>query len=104
MHCVHRATPLKGRPMTDSNYINRLVDWIVNRAESETQRDLIVADLEFLGRRIDAVDEAGHKGAHATVMRYDAARFLASTYLLLGDALELAGDAEPPPTGESRED
>lgn len=56
-----------GRRMGDGNYINRLIDWIVNREESETARSLIVADLDYLGNRLDAADKAGQKGAHASV-------------------------------------
>jgi hypothetical protein len=78
--------------MTDSHYINRLVDWIVERGASTTMRGFLEADLEFLGRRLDAVDNAGHKGAHSDVDRFDAARFLTGTYLALGDVLRLAGE------------
>jgi hypothetical protein len=87
---------VSGRKMTDAHYINRLVDWIVQQSESETGADFIVAELEYLGRRLDAVDDAGHKGAHATVSRLDAASFLTGTYLALGDVLVLAqpGDTE----------
>jgi hypothetical protein len=91
--------PVNNRTMTDAAYINRLVDWIANASDSETAADLIAADLEYLGRRLDAVDDAGHKGAHASVSRFDAARFLTGTYLLLGDILDLAGDA-PTPDGD----
>lgn len=84
------SEPVNGRPMTDSHYINRLVDWIVEQTSSATTREFVQGDLEFLGRRLDAVDTAGQKGAHATVERYDAARFLTGTYLALGDVLRLA--------------
>ena len=75
--------------MDDNHFINRLIDWIRTQASSETSADLIVADLEYLGRRLDAVLDAGHKGAHAEVSRYDASRFVTGTYLLLGDILRL---------------
>lgn len=84
-----------GRKMTDAAYINRLIDWIVQQSGSETASDLIAADLAYLGRRLDAVDHAGHKGAHASVDRLDVARFITGTYLLLGDILGLAAT----PTG-----
>jgi hypothetical protein len=77
--------------MTDARYINRLVDWIANQAKSKTMADMITADLEYLGRRFDAIDDAGHKGAHTEVDRVDASRFVAGTYLLLGDILRLRG-------------
>ncbi len=85
---------VNGRKMTDAAYVNRLVDWIVVQCESDTASDFIVADLEYLGRRLDAVDDAGHKGAHASVSRLDAARFLTGTYLALGDVLGVAKPAD----------
>lgn len=81
--------PVEGREMTDPRYINRLVDWITNQSESQTTVDLVSSDLEHLGARLDAADDAGHKGAHSEVDRHDASRFVAGTYLLLGDILRL---------------
>ena len=78
-----------GRKMTDEAYINRLADWIESQATSETAAAVVVADLEYLGRRLDAVNDAGHKGAHAEVARFDASRFVVGTYLVLGDILRL---------------
>ena len=87
--------PVNGHPMTSSHYINRLVDWIISRGNSKTSTEMITADLEYLGRRLDAADEAGHKGAHDDVDRFDAARFLTGTYLILGDVLRLADASDP---------
>jgi hypothetical protein len=81
--------PVKGREMTDAHYINRLVDWISQASDSSTARDMVVSDLEFLGRRLDAAVDAGHKGAHDEVSQFDASRFVTGTYLLLGDVLQL---------------
>ncbi|WP_200263721.1 hypothetical protein [Streptomyces sp. HSG2] len=90
--------PVGKRPMTDAHFINRLVDWIVNRPGiSETQRDVIVADLEYLGRRLDAFADAGNKGAHADVTKYEASRYITGTYLFLGDVLKFQ---EEPSVGE----
>lgn len=77
--------------MGDDNYINRLVDWVVQGSPSETAAAMIAADLQYLGKRLDAVNEAGHKGAHATVTKYDASRFITGTYLLLGDIIRVKG-------------
>jgi len=82
-----------GRKMGDGNYINRLVDWIATNSESETTANLVTADLDDLGRRLDAADGAGQKGAHATVGRFEASRFITGTYLVLGDVLQLAPPA-----------
>jgi hypothetical protein len=75
--------------MGDGNYINRLLDWIVSAAESTTEADLIASDLEYLGKRLDAADAGGQKGAHSQVSRAQASRFITGTYLLLGDILQL---------------
>ncbi len=87
------------RKMTDAAYINRLVDWITSQATSHTAAAMIAADLDYLGNRLDAADQAGHKGAHAEVDRFDASRFVVGTYILLGDVLRLSpthAPADPP--------
>lgn len=89
---------VEGRKMGDGNYINRLVDWIVANAEGETAAGMATADLEYLGKRLDAADGAGQKGAHASVTRLEASRFITGTYLVLGDVLGFA-PALPVPDG-----
>ncbi|MEH3034405.1 MAG: hypothetical protein PGN07_10310 [Aeromicrobium erythreum] len=81
---------VNGRKMGDDQYINRLVDWIVNSTDvGGTVKSVVTSDLEHLGRRLDAFADAGHKGAHAEVSRYEASRFIAGTYLLIGDILQV---------------
>lgn len=84
------SEPISGRSMTADKYINRLIHWISTQSDaSDTYRDVVSADLEDFGKRIDALDNAGHKGAHAEVDKFEAARFLSGTYLLIGDILRL---------------
>lgn len=81
-----------GRKMGQGNYVNRLVDWILNQAASETSKKMIVADLNYLGPRLDAADAAGQKGAHVgdrLVTRLEASRYVTGTYLVLGDILRV---------------
>lgn len=75
--------------MGDGNYVNRLVDWIEIASESETEGAMVASDLEYLGRRLDAADAGGQKGAHDNVTRIQASRYITGTYLLLGDILRL---------------
>jgi hypothetical protein len=75
--------------MGDGNYVNRLIDWIASNTQSQTTAEVVTADLAFLGRRLDAVDGAGQKGAHASVSKLEASRFITGTYLVLGDILRL---------------
>lgn len=92
-----------GRKMGDGNYINRLVDLIASRSTSETATDVVSSELAYLGDRLDAADDAGHKGAHATVDRFEASRFITGTYLVLGDILRITeGDVAPVTMDESQ--
>ncbi len=87
---------VNGRKMGPNNYVNRLVDWIVQRGTSETASAMIAADLEYLGKRLDAADGAGQKGAHVgeqQVSRFEASRFVSGTYLVLGDILRMGAVA-----------
>jgi hypothetical protein len=85
-----------GRKMGPGNYVNRLVDWIVGQATSETEAGMIMADLNYLGPRLDAADAAGQKGAHVgakPVGRVEASRYVTGTYLVLGDILRVRDTA-----------
>lgn len=75
--------------MGPDNYVNRLVVWIEDQSTSRAVAGLVTADLEYLGDRLDAVDKGGQKGAHSSVNRVEASRFITGTYLLLGDLLRL---------------
>lgn len=89
-----------GRKMGPDNYVNRLVNWIENNATSETAAQMIAADLEHLGPRLDAADKAGQKGAHVgrkPVTREEASRFVVGTYLILGDILNIGKILPPEP-------
>ena len=76
--------------MGDGNYVNRLADWIDAHLISGSKAGLAKADLEYLGKRLDAATNGGNKGAHTEVTKEDASRFIVGTYILLGDILELA--------------
>src|SRR5207248_407512 len=71
--------PVNGHVVDEDHYINRLVDWMTSKAKSDTLRDVIEADLQDLERRLVAAVNAGHKGAHAEVTRFDASRFVTGT-------------------------
>ena len=90
--------------MGEVNYVNRLVAWINAASDSQTAAAMVTADLDYLGRRLDAADSAGHKGAHDQVSRFDASRFITGTYLLLGDVLRLRAEShENPAIAEATE-
>jgi AbiTii len=87
--------------MGEGSYINRLGDWMRIASSSETSSKVFLAELAYLEAQLKAADQAGQKGAHeTTVTRLDAARYVAGTYLILGDLLRLGGLAAAPPAAE----
>lgn len=88
--------PKQGRAMTDKHYVNRLVDWIEVNSTSSSSRRLVVSDLDDLGKRLDAVNTGGNKGAHTKVTKFEAARFIVGTYMVIGDILSLHSNLPDP--------
>lgn len=83
------GSDIGGRASGEGNYVNRLAYWIQKNESSSTAADVLTSDLEYFGRRLDAFTDAGNKGAHSTVSRYDADRFILGTYILIADILRL---------------
>ena len=71
------------------NYINRLVQFIDSKSESETFKRIVGSDLNSSGERIDAVYNASNKGTHNEVDREEASRYIIHTYLLISDIISL---------------
>lgn len=71
------------------NYINRLIAFIEEQAQSERFEHIVGSHLSFIGERLDSVFKAAQKGSHATVTREEADRFVVYTYLVTGDILSL---------------
>lgn len=88
-----RDAPIEigGKPVKvgQEQYINRLVQFIAGKAESETYRDVVGADLSNIGNRLDAICSAGNKGTHEEVSKDEAARYIVHTYLLISDIVAL---------------
>jgi hypothetical protein len=76
--------------MGEGNYLNRLGDWVRSQTDSETQVAVFEAEVQYLDAQLRAADKAGQKGAHDAVTQLEASRFVAGTYLILGDILRLA--------------
>lgn len=74
----------------EENYINRLVQYIDGcLTEGKTFRDVIITDLESIGKRLDAIYEATNKGTHADVSNDESKRYVMHTYFLISDILSL---------------
>lgn len=77
------------REMTGEKYRIRLWQYVTERVESDTTRDLILDTVQELGRRLDDLDALANKGLHANVTLAEADQCILQTYLLVGDLLRL---------------
>ena len=73
----------------NDQYINRLLAYIEDMAESERFVELVGSNLRYMRDRLQAVLQAANKGSHASVTKEEADRYVIYTYLLVGDILSL---------------
>jgi len=78
---------VEGRKVGKEEYVNRLWAYAKQEIVSSTQRELTLAELEDLGKRIDAIYASSNKGVHDVVRQDEAERILIRTYLLIADLL-----------------
>jgi hypothetical protein len=72
-------------------YINRLIAFVQDSAESDRFEEIVGSQLAFLGDRLDSTFKAAQKGSHDKIVSKDEAdRYVVYTYLLVGDILSLA--------------
>lgn len=78
------------RKLGKENYINRIVFFIESKSDSDRFKDIVGSNLQFIGDRLDGVFKATQKGSHDTITsRTEADRYVAYTYLLIGDIISL---------------
>lgn len=73
----------------EEQYINRLIQYIESKSTSSTYNSVIGSTLEYIGNRIDSVNNAACKGTHDEINLNEAKSYIIYTYLLLGDILDL---------------
>lgn len=72
------------------NYINRLIQFIESKSDSERFNEIVGSHLGFMGERLDSVFQAAQKGSHDNIVtRQEADRYVVYTYLIVGDILTL---------------
>ena len=80
----------KERDLGEDKYVNRLWQYVSDKAEGHASGDLLLSQISYLGNRIDAVYDLSCKGAHADVSEFEANQCVIQTYLIVGDILRLA--------------
>jgi hypothetical protein len=86
-----------GYPLTDEHYRNRLIQFASERLTSQSQSDLIAAEINLVVQRVEALDGLANKGVHSDVDERDLELTLVHTYLLAGELLALLPVPEPKP-------
>ena len=70
-------------------YINRLMQFISSKEDSNTYAHVVGSDLSSIGNRLDAINDAVCKGTHAEITKDEASRYIIHTYLLISDIVAL---------------
>lgn len=80
----------KKHPVTDSQYINRLIQWVYENHDSGKTRSLLLTSIEDLGNRLGRVDDLTSKGIHDTVTPQEVRFGIIQTYILLAEIVSVA--------------
>lgn len=79
----------KKRPLGDDQYVNRLLQFAIERTGSKTTKDVLQSGLDALRRRLAAVNAAAAKGVHGAITLEEAQACFTQTYLLAAEILRL---------------
>ncbi|MGW2695348.1 hypothetical protein ACWC3Y_26600 [Streptomyces sp. NPDC001296] len=90
-----RAEKVNGRDVGKAQYRNRIWAYIREKIESKTAQDLVLANFEDLGKRVDALDTGANKGLHAENSTSEINRLLLTLLVVSHDLLTLV-----PPGGD----
>ncbi len=83
-----RVEAVKGRALGKGQYINRLWAFMDSAIESESNRDIAKAHVDYLGSYLESTHKLGHKGVHASLTRVEAIKSVLHTYLVVADILD----------------
>lgn len=81
------------RTFKQNQYINRLWQFMHETIESDTNKDLAKAHVDYLGSWLQANNTATNKGVHSEVTQLEATKFVFHIYLMLADLLEYLDDS-----------
>lgn len=81
------------RKLGDDKYVSRLWQYISENIDKNSSRELILNQLENLGKRVDYIYSLTNKGVHADVNEQEANQCIVQTYLLIGDILMIKNNA-----------
>jgi hypothetical protein len=84
----------KGRPLTQTQFVNRLWAFMDRSIESESNRELAKSHVDYLGSWLERTNKMANKGVHAEVSQLEAVKATFHTYLVVADLLDYLVAAE----------
>jgi len=90
----------KSRVLTDEKFVARLWQFVWERLRGSASGKLLLATVDDIGDRLDALHDLACKGVHSTVSVGEAEQTLIQTYLLIGDLLRLRDQSSAARDGE----
>lgn len=77
-----------GRPVGQTQYVNRLWAFMDGAIQSDSNKELAKAHIDFLGSWLEKVNKITNKGVHADVEKLEAVKSVFHTYLVVADLLK----------------
>ena len=85
-----RCADNKDRILSDDKYINRLRQYVHEQTPHSRSSELLLADVELLGKKIEKLYDLTCKGAHAEISEFEINQCVIQTYLMAGDILRIS--------------
>ncbi|MGO3876310.1 MAG: helix-hairpin-helix domain-containing protein, partial [Psychrobacter celer] len=76
-----------------NQYVNRLWQFMHEAIQSDTNKTLAKAHVDYLGSWLERNNKATNKGVHDEVTQLEATKFVFHIYLMLADLLEYLDDS-----------
>jgi len=81
-----------GRTLGQTQYVNRIWAFMDSAIESNSNKELAKAHVDFLGSWLEKINKLMHKGVHAELGQLEATKAVFHTYLIIADILEYLGE------------
>lgn len=92
----------KSRVLTDDKFVARLWQFVSERLGGSGSAKLLLATVDDVGGRLDALYDLSCKGVHSTLSSGEAEQILIQTYLLIGDLLRLQDQSSAAENAEKK--
>jgi hypothetical protein len=84
---------INNRTFKQNQYVNRLWQFMHEAIQSDTNKTLAKAHVDYLGSWLERNNKATNKGVHDEVTQLEATKFVFHIYLMLADLLEYLDDS-----------